>query len=885
METIQNSHQKVKQKVFPPVFSQYWQARAINPAMIPASVKGTYIEYFSQLNGHQERFQWSKSCDHETVNQKTGIKTSHKAWKRLSFSGSTCHDIPLFVAPACQYERFSWVYVTEGLSDGFSILTAGHPVIALKAKGSLSLAEQEISTFLEKFPNITEFRVIPDPDGWDDWTGSHVWRQFSVQTRFFNIVQALSVAGVTGKDVNDLWKAVRDAEKFFQVLHEAEVQITLPTEAPVIVPHQPSKPQTDSDLQHLLAEIEALYSGERMADYAFAHAPKPSSGLKNAGEEIEVRSNGGFYVKPSTRSWRMYGANAGGIGIVTLASYLMYGANSVQGEQFSAMLKEIAWFVGYALPEKASQKRHKHADATTVKTPVYSPQSTIEYRDGLPCLKHYECTEFGDKERFLDQYESVLRYNKTSEKWMLFDGARWITDGKELTAEMADRLILAMVQDSHAVESALAASFLESSQQEYITPKHRQKRTKIELKQSSKLSQLAGQIDPLVTYANDVNSYAYELRKTLNKSTYLMRKNAAHSPRVATEQPEYDRDPFLLNLTNGTLNLNTGEFRQHRPSDLLSKVMGTHFDRTATCPAFDDGLVLMFQGDSDMIDYILRLIAFSLPGNADEKVLPFCYGPEGDNAKSTFMLLLKMLLNDYYGEIPMESLLTGKQNPNGPDENLAGLQGKRFVTAPESNNLRLNGSKVKLLTGGDPITTRVLHGHNMTFDPSHTLWIIGNKKPQVDADDPAIWLRLKLIEFCVIPKNKQKKRADVLAAYRKELPGILNKILAAGTRAKQEGLTSQDAPKKVIDATAGYRQDSDSLGEFLDASCLIGTGLQESSTALAKAYKTWCLENDDPFHKNQFYEAMQKRGFRRESGGANKLYFSGIQLKTECRFA
>jgi putative DNA primase/helicase len=45
-----------------------------------------------------------------------------------------------------------------------------------------------------------------------------------------------------------------------------------------------------------------------------------------------------------------------------------------------------------------------------------------------------------------------------------------------------------------------------------------------------------------------------------------------------------DRDPFLLNVFNGTLDLRTGKLRPHRREDLLTKLAPAEFKPNATCP-------------------------------------------------------------------------------------------------------------------------------------------------------------------------------------------------------------------------------------------------------------------------------------------------------------
>ena len=44
---------------------------------------------------------------------------------------------------------------------------------------------------------------------------------------------------------------------------------------------------------------------------------------------------------------------------------------------------------------------------------------------------------------------------------------------------------------------------------------------------------------------------------------------------VTVDHEQFDRDPYFLNLQNGTLNLNTLELQPHRPSDYLTQVLIT----------------------------------------------------------------------------------------------------------------------------------------------------------------------------------------------------------------------------------------------------------------------------------------------------------------------
>ena len=45
-----------------------------------------------------------------------------------------------------------------------------------------------------------------------------------------------------------------------------------------------------------------------------------------------------------------------------------------------------------------------------------------------------------------------------------------------------------------------------------------------------------------------------------------------------------DRDPWLLNVGNGTLNLKTGKLQPHSRGDLITRLIPIDYDEGAACP-------------------------------------------------------------------------------------------------------------------------------------------------------------------------------------------------------------------------------------------------------------------------------------------------------------
>ena len=47
---------------------------------------------------------------------------------------------------------------------------------------------------------------------------------------------------------------------------------------------------------------------------------------------------------------------------------------------------------------------------------------------------------------------------------------------------------------------------------------------------------------------------------------------------------DLDPDPWLLNVQNGTINIQTGEFREQRQEEMITKIANVVYDHAADCP-------------------------------------------------------------------------------------------------------------------------------------------------------------------------------------------------------------------------------------------------------------------------------------------------------------
>lgn len=345
---------------------------------------------------------------------------------------------------------------------------------------------------------------------------------------------------------------------------------------------------------------------------------------------------------------------------------------------------------------------------------------------------------------------------------------------------------------------------------------------------------------------------------------------AKSEPGVYIAQHELDTNSWLLNLANGTLNLQTGELRQHSRADLITNLIDIEYQPGISCPTWDAFLSRVTDSNSELLSYIQRAVGYSLTGSTREQCLFILYGP-GWNGKSTFITSVQSICGDYAKTTRADTLLVkrGDLIPN----DIARLAGARFVAASETESgRRLAEGLVKQLTGGDTISARFLHREWFEFLPHFKLWLSTNHKPRIRGTDNAIWRRIQLIPFTVtIPEDKRDK--DLTIKLRAELPGILCWAVRGCESWQDIGLKPPDPVNKAV---RDYRQESDSIATFIDEVCSLQG--EASKTALYEAYAEWAKKSGEfAVSKREFGTRLLEKGFKDRRNDSGR-FWTGIAL-------
>jgi len=243
----------------------------------------------------------------------------------------------------------------------------------------------------------------------------------------------------------------------------------------------------------------------------------------------------------------------------------------------------------------------------------------------------------------------------------------------------------------------------------------------------------------------------------------------------------------------------------------------------------------VFAGDEERIGFIGRAVGYSLTGDTSEQCLVTCYGT-GSNGKSVLLAIIRAIAGGYAANTPF-STFEGRSRTSIPND-LAALAGARLVTASETaEDTRLNESRLKALTGGDPITARFLNHEFFTYRPVAKFWLAVNHKPRVTDDSYGFWRRVRLIPFTrQFGTDADRNLVETLTG---ELPGILAWAVESALAWQTEGL---EAPAAVTAATGSYRTESDPLAEFLAAACVVADSCEVAASLAYRAYLAWAAE-------------------------------------------
>jgi putative DNA primase/helicase len=432
----------------------------------------------------------------------------------------------------------------------------------------------------------------------------------------------------------------------------------------------------------------------------------------------------------------------------------------------------------------------------------------------------------GNADRFAQQNSGVVRFWHKPDLWLVWAGMHWQEDENAQVVELAKRTARSIYQE--------AANLPED--------------------EAARMGRWA--------------------ERSLNRDKIMaMLRLATSDPRLAITTDKLDSNPWLLNFENGTVDLRTGELREHRRDDYITKIVRCNYTPDLNGPRW---LLFVDQMFGDLAGWVQKAVGYSLTGITNEKVVFLLLGPT-DTGKTTFLSTIRTIFHDYSSLLQIDTLMSNRTQDSNTLADLADLRGARFVVASETEEgHRLREATLKRITQGMGCIKAVRKYENpIIFPESHKIWIDANFAPTIRGVDDAIWKRLLPIACMHKPKKKDPELAETL---RHESEAIASWVVAGAVHWHKERL---GRPQSIEAARESWKSDLDFIADFIAECCVKNEEESILAFELYRAFLDWATKQaHEQISQTAFGRRLSDRGFKKKREGVTgRQMYCGLQLK------
>jgi len=504
--------------------------------------------------------------------------------------------------------------------------------------------------------------------------------------------------------------------------------------------------------------------------------------------------------------------------------------------------------VSQSISGQNNQQHENKAPAKLAISPSYKSPRKIQSLDTI--MKAYRTDEAGDAQLFAELFINRVVFDHAQKTWFLWDGKRWVAD--------SSRRVTVLVYTHLAEQYERAARS--------YPPK--------------KASDGSGSSEPNAL-ARKLQARANKLRAKNRIDRILALSSSCEG--ISLIGDEWNKDPNLLGVANGVLDLRTASLRPARPTDYLEHHAPTEWlGLQRKAPRWEAFINEVFEGDLEIIECLQRCLGYGLSGLNSEGIMLILHG-RGRNGKDTLLGTLLKVIGDQASMVSANILVASSGNPGGASPDVHNLRALRIAIASETNDEdQIRSAQVKTLTGGSPITARALYSNPITFTPQFLIILQTNTLPEANSRDYALWKRLVPflfgLSFVDIPTKDFERRRDPFLQDKliEESSGILAWLAQGYLDWQEEGI---NLPLSIINEREGYRRSKDKLGIFFEENCSFGDDFSVGATELYLAYKGHCDEIGTKPLKQASFGKRIGEDYEKIRGEGGRIFYEGISLR------
>ena len=372
-------------------------------------------------------------------------------------------------------------------------------------------------------------------------------------------------------------------------------------------------------------------------------------------------------------------------------------------------------------------------------------------------------------------------------------------------------------------------------------------------------------------------------------------------PAMACREQDFDHIPHLLPVGNGVIDLNTGALTKGRPEDKLTRALDIDYDPHADYGPWVE-FIAEITDDPEIAAFVKRSLGYASTGYSNEQYIWVFTGP-GRNGKGVLFDLIGDVMRPYFHTISRAMLIEQRTepSPSAASEHMYSLLGKRVIVGGETNrNQHVDMGAVKMLTGDDEIKCRPNFKSEITFKPSHTLFLHTQYVPKGLTRDFAMAQRTLKVEFPNMyvddPEDWATRDPARATRYRKKDPflkpklrqyrqGILRWLVEGAVEWREHGISP---PESIKDAVLALAADEDYTTRFVK-DCLVkqdDASIRISCKQTYDVFRWWWSENEEDQKSRRIpamktiNKDMRDRGIVVDmSGGKTWIYGYSINLE------
>jgi putative DNA primase/helicase len=459
-----------------------------------------------------------------------------------------------------------------------------------------------------------------------------------------------------------------------------------------------------------------------------------------------------------------------------------------------------------------------------------SDQDAIREEDRGPDYKGRSFSDTGNGRRLIDSFGQALRYTPGL-GWFTWSNGFWKPDMEDLNIQELSKKL---------------GSLIASEVNRYGSTDEQNK---------------------VVQWGAQAKSEA-RLKSAIN--------NANSDPRIRVDVDKWDQDPYMLGVTNGVVDLRTGELLQGRPDLYITKRAPVAYTRGMTNMRWQQFLDFATDGDKEFQDWIQRAAGYSLTGLSRYDILFLVYGPAGSGKNTLVEAIVKCLGSSQYA-FPLDSSILAMDGGSSRSTDLyhwAEMRGRRMVWVDElPDNERIKENSVKKLTGSSEISARSPGEKPFTFQSQAKLWITTNHRPIIT--DDAMWRRIRPIPMIKTPEKADPGLKEYIFDPDGALPAVLSWAVEGAI--KVLGSSQKDGLgwcKAVSEAAEMYRKNEDRIALFLEEELVTAVGATITVKQVFQLYRTWSEDRGErPMTQIAFDRKLRERNLKIEGSGAKATIF------------